>query len=443
MREPAMANRVCMVPNWHRSRLTTTAKASREKTSGLSDSSASLVRKPRGLLAGNASGAAPCRSARHTCDAAGRPRPPDPCIRRIQRDRNDGRLREMQRQRDSAKHHAANERCSDDCYFFHEIPLLRYLPADKPKPATAISLIIILLLSKPSNHSDLSRHKDGPALVFKRWPSRLTALFARSLDIDQGRSTLVPAVGRKPYELALQCVDVSDIGRDEMIAAALAGHHLKMTGCGGGRRTRAAEMDEGREILLLAGGGLLVARSGENLSDMTVQIDGRELDRMARDRPEIETAKAASIIHHRMIADTGPRGLGVSAIGHLKQTDGARRRLIDRERVETPSPAPVGAVHRIARPLDLRQRGQQFGRDRAGGKLAEQRPVLPPRLGRLLVEPVTDEGEQLGRFKDHVIDEIHEYCDDKQDRHAARDLNRPWRPREPVARPTLAPPPAA
>jgi type I restriction enzyme M protein len=36
-------------------------------------------------------------------------------IRRIQRDRNDSRLREMQRQRDSAKHHAANERCSDDC----------------------------------------------------------------------------------------------------------------------------------------------------------------------------------------------------------------------------------------------------------------------------------------------------------------------------------------
>jgi len=71
--------------------------------------------KPCGLSASNASGAAPCRSARHTCDAAGRPRPPDPCIRLIQRDRNDSRLREMQRQRDSAKHHAANERCSDDC----------------------------------------------------------------------------------------------------------------------------------------------------------------------------------------------------------------------------------------------------------------------------------------------------------------------------------------
>src|ERR1700745_1550391 len=78
--------------------------------------------KPRGLLASNASSAAPCRSARHTCDAAGRPRPPDPCIRCIQRDRNDSRLRKMQRQRGSAKHHAANERCSDDCELFHESP---------------------------------------------------------------------------------------------------------------------------------------------------------------------------------------------------------------------------------------------------------------------------------------------------------------------------------
>jgi hypothetical protein len=70
--------------------------------------------KPRGL-ASNASGAAPCSSARHTCDAAGRPRPPDPGIRRIQRDRNDSLLREMQRQRDRAKHRAANERYSDEC----------------------------------------------------------------------------------------------------------------------------------------------------------------------------------------------------------------------------------------------------------------------------------------------------------------------------------------
>jgi hypothetical protein len=74
--------------------------------------------KPRGL-AGNAGSTVPYRaprtSARHTSDAGGRPRPPDPGIRRIQRDRNDSLLREMQRQWDRAKHRAANEHCSDDC----------------------------------------------------------------------------------------------------------------------------------------------------------------------------------------------------------------------------------------------------------------------------------------------------------------------------------------
>ena len=80
--------------------------------------------KPRGL-AGNARSAvpysAPRTSARHTRDAAGRRRPPDPGFRRVQRHRNDGRLRDMQRERDRAKHRAANKRCPDDSQLFHEI----------------------------------------------------------------------------------------------------------------------------------------------------------------------------------------------------------------------------------------------------------------------------------------------------------------------------------
>jgi hypothetical protein len=86
--------------------------------------------KPRGLT-GNAGGAvpysAPRTSARHTRDAAGRRRPPDPGFRRVQRHRNDCPLRHMQRERDRAKHRAANKRCPDDSQLFHEIfPSLFY-----------------------------------------------------------------------------------------------------------------------------------------------------------------------------------------------------------------------------------------------------------------------------------------------------------------------------
>ena len=125
-----------------------------------------------------------------------------------------------------------------------------------------------------------------------------------------------------------------------------------------------------------------------------------------------------------MLPDTEPRGLGGGRIQRLEQADGRRSGLVDRERIKTPSPAPVSAIHRIARTLHLRQRGQQFGRDCAGGIGAEQRPVLPPRLGRLLVQPVADEEEQLGRLADHVIDEVRQPKEWEQDRDGDGDPDR-------------------
>jgi hypothetical protein len=86
--------------------------------------------KPRGL-AGNTVSAVPYRaprtSSRHTRDAGGRPRPPDPGFRRVRRHRNDRLLRYMQRVRDRTKHSAANKRCPDDSQLFHEsFPSLQY-----------------------------------------------------------------------------------------------------------------------------------------------------------------------------------------------------------------------------------------------------------------------------------------------------------------------------
>jgi len=88
--------------------------------------------KPRGL-AGNTVSAVPYStprtSARHTRDATGRRRPPDPGFRRVQRHRNDCLLRHMQRERDRAKHGAANKRRPNDSQLFHEIfPSLQYGP---------------------------------------------------------------------------------------------------------------------------------------------------------------------------------------------------------------------------------------------------------------------------------------------------------------------------
>src|SRR5262245_51499884 len=86
---------------------------------------------------------------------------------------------------------------------------------------------------------------------------------------NQSLSTpLIPAVGGKALKLPLHRIDLGDIGRDGVIAAALAGRHLKVAAREGGGRTCAAEMDEGGEILLLLRAWLGVGRAGEHRRDL-------------------------------------------------------------------------------------------------------------------------------------------------------------------------------
>jgi hypothetical protein len=54
---------------------------------------------------------------------------------------------------------------------------------------------------------------------------------------------LIPVIGRKPHELSFHRIDPGDVGRDEVIAAALAGHHPEIAACESRGRTRAAEVD--------------------------------------------------------------------------------------------------------------------------------------------------------------------------------------------------------
>src|SRR3954453_15467398 len=129
-------------------------------------------------------------------------------------------------------------------------------------------------------------------------------------------SMLVPALGSKAQKLALHRIDLGEIGRDEVIAAALAGRHLKAAVGEGQRGAGAAEMDECGEILLLLRVWRRVARASENRGDIAVQVDRRELDGMARDRAGIETVEPA-VIHDSVLADavaSRPRG---SPVGHL------------------------------------------------------------------------------------------------------------------------------
>src|ERR1700732_2826802 len=108
-----------------------------------------------------------------------------------------------------------------------------------------------------------------------------------------------------------------------MIAAALAGHHLKTTVHEGRGGTCAAEMDECGEILLLLRACRCVWRAGKNRRDMLVQVHGCELDGMARDRAGIEAGEPATGSYDSVPSDTVACRLGVSWIGHLEHAHGA------------------------------------------------------------------------------------------------------------------------
>ena len=89
-----------------------------------------------------------------------------------------------------------------------------------------------------------------------------------SYSTAQAVATLIPAVGGKAQELPLHRVDPGDIGRDEVIAAALAGHHVKTTAHEGLGGTCAAEMNECGEILFLLRACRHIARAGENAATL-------------------------------------------------------------------------------------------------------------------------------------------------------------------------------
>src|SRR6188472_2490430 len=89
----------------------------------------------------------------------------------------------------------------------------------------------------------------------------------------------------------------------------------------------------------------------------------------------------------------------------------------------------------------MSERCQQFRRDRTGRKGSKQRPVLPPRLGRLFAQSVADYEEQLSRFTDYLNYKVDRREGGKNDRDEARDPNRSRRVGDQSLRPLYAPTP--
>src|ERR1700680_1844199 len=89
-------------------------------------------------------------------------------------------------------------------------------------------------------------------------------------------------VGGEAQELLLHRVDLGEICRDVVVAAALAGDQIEAAASERLGRTGAAEMNYGGELLLLLRAGRRVWPVCENGGDVAVQKHRRELDGVAR-----------------------------------------------------------------------------------------------------------------------------------------------------------------
>ena len=102
----------------------------------------------------------------------------------------------------------------------------------------------------------------------------------------------------------------------------------------------------------------------KNRRDFSVQEYRRKFCGMARHDERMERGCRTSALDDGMVQNAITLGLRERRIGHLVHPDGARSRLVDRERIRTQTPPPIGGCNGVAGALDLGERGQQLRWDR-------------------------------------------------------------------------------
>jgi hypothetical protein len=100
--------------------------------------------------------------------------------------------------------------------------------------------------------------------------------------------------------------------------------------------------------------------------------------------PRMEQGRGTTGFDDSMVENVIALRLRQRRVGHLVHADGARSRLVDRERIRGQTPPPIGPRNGIAGALDLGERGEQLRRDRGGGIFSKERRILSPGFIALL-----------------------------------------------------------
>src|SRR5262245_7046432 len=152
-------------------------------------------------------------------------------------------------------------------------------------------------------------------------------------------------------------------------------------------------MDHSGQILFLSERDPANPWRSHGTRDASIEQSRGLLDCMARHDAAVEAIEPAGIrvapgalFDHLMITDAVARSFRDSRIRNRVPGDRARGRLMELQGIPGQMSSPVSPCHWVSYTLDLRQRGQQLGRHDRCRMLAEERAVLFPRLGGILVK---------------------------------------------------------
>jgi len=228
-------------------------------------------------------------------------------------------------------------------------------------------------------------------------------------------------------EGALHGVDLPQIGADVLAAAALLGVEPEASLCKRLPRRHAAQVHDRGQVLLLAQRGAVDLQDVQRAPCALVEKGGSHFRRVAGYDSEVKPVEPARapcipgpVFRDFVVVDAVALRLLVGAVGDLEHAYGARGGAVDVERVFGQAPAPGRARHRIARALDLRERGEEIRRDRCGGVRAEDRLVAAPGFRGQLVQGTAHRREELGG----LARELHQRVGGEPEREAHGDAQR-------------------
>src|SRR5437763_14833270 len=84
-------------------------------------------------------------------------------------------------------------------------------------------------------------------------------------------------------------------------------------------------------------------------------------------------------------------------VGQLIHADRARSRLVDRERIRSQTPPPIGGCNGVAGALDLGEGGQQLRWDRDRGIFPKERSITSPGFNGCFIKFAGDGSKNLRR----------------------------------------------